>query len=821
MAKPIQGAAAVSPLRRERERRGWSQADVARRIGAPSPEHVSRWERGVVVPSPFYRQRFCHLYAKTAEELGFVSPATDVAPPPAALETPAVPVPLTQLIGRETELATTERLLVDGDVRLLTLTGPPGVGKTRLGLAVAASIQGRFPDGAAFVGLAPLHDSGLVGSAILQALRLRVQGGGSETDALVRHLRPRRMLLVLDNFEHVLPAGALLAELLTMCPDLCLLVTSRSSLRVRGERVLPVPPLHVPDRERSEAPRLVARVPSVALFVERAQSRRPEFALTSDNATAVAELCRQVDGLPLALELAAAWIDVLDPAELVSRLERRLPMLESGPVDVPERQRTMRRTLRWSYDLLDRGERTVFRRLSVFAGGAPLDAVRAVCQGVAGPCDDPLPALAGLIDKHLVAREQDTGEPRFAMLEVVRQYADELLADAGERETTGRAHLLHFVGLAETAESALQGRDQATWMARLEREHDNVRAALEWAQAAGEVSEGLQLATRLWRFWDAHGHSHEGLARLDGLLAASAGATPVLRARALCAAGHMALRSGQYTRAVPCYEESLRLCGETGDRSGSAAVVNGLATIALRQGHVDRAVALFEESLAIHRALDNRWAVATVLDNLALSVKQRGDYGQAITLHEESLRTRRSVGDGLGVAMTLNNMSEVAYLQGDYERAEELLAESISLCREHGAVRWLSFALSLSGRIACMRGDSEEADAKLRESLRLDTDIGDPLNTADTLESLAMLACRQRRLRRAARLLGAAAAVRDAMGIPQPATSQAACEPVVTVIRGALGDGGFRIEHAAGHGMSPEAAVADVTGRDGHQVISD
>jgi predicted ATPase/transcriptional regulator with XRE-family HTH domain len=798
--------ALVPPLRRERELRGWSQADVARRIGAPSPGHVSRWERGVVVPSPHYRQRFCRIYGRSAEELGFVVEA--VAPPAAAAgDGGGLPVPPTALIGRESELAAAYRLITGASTRLLTLTGPPGVGKTRLALAVAAAARETVPDSAVFVSLASLPGPGLVGSAIRQALGLRVPGSADEMEVLTRHLSRLRILLVLDNFEHVLPAAALLAELLGACPDLRLLVTSRASLRVRGERVLPVPPLNVPGR-RPVAPDLVANVAAVALFVERAQARLPAFAITAVNAAAVAEVCRQLDGLPLALELAAAWSDVLDPASLAVRLAHRLPMLESGPLDVPHRQRTMRRTLRWSYDLLDAAEQTVFRRQSVFAGGASLDAIEAMCRDAAG-AGGVLPALAGLVDKHLVVREAGGAEPRFSMLGVMREYADELLASAGEKAAVSRAHFDHFASLVETAEPELLGRDQASWMSRLEREHDNIRAALQWSQAGDEGDAGLLMATRLWRFWDAHGHSHEGRTWLDELLSSVQGPTPQRRAMALCASGHMALRSGQYAHAVARYGESLRLFERAGDRSGQANVLNGLATIAMRQGHVERAVTLFEDCLAIHRAVDNRRAAGTVLDNLALAVKQQGEYGRAMELHQEALIIRRSAGDQLGVVMTLNNLSEVAFLRGEYERADEWLAESIPLCRALGAVRWLSFALTLSGRIASMRGDAVEADARLRESLLLDREIGDPLNTADTMESLAMLACRQERMERAARLLGAAAGVRDSMGIPQPATSRAACETVVAATCRALGPDGFRAAFDAGRRMSPEAAAGE------------
>ena len=723
--------------------------------------------------------------------------------------------PLTSLIGREAELASALRLLEPGGTRLLTLAGPPGVGKTRLGQAVAVAARDRFPDGAVFVSLASLSDPDLVGPAIKQSLGVRSPGRGALVEVLSRQLRTRHLLLFLDNFEHLLPAAPLLTHLLGACPRLHLLVTSRAVLRIRGEQVLLVPPLPVPAPGGPAAARVVMRVPSVALFVERARARMPELVVTPADSRAIADLCRRLDGLPLAIELAAGWSGVLAPPALVERLTHRLPMLEKGVRDAPARQQTMRRALHWSYDLLDPDEQAMFLQLSVFAGGASLEAIGRVCRGAeVGPADS-LDLVAGLVDKHLLLRDACRSEPRVSMLQVIREYASERLQAAGQAEATSRAHFDYFAGLVRAVEPELQGPNQAACLNRLEREHDNIRVALQWAEAAGELREGLEMASRLWRFWDAHGHAHEGRRWLDRLLAAAGGLTPDLRAPALAAAGHMALRSGEYADAVARYEESRRLYGALGDRHGSAGVLNGLATIALRQGHVEQGVTLFEQSLAIFREAGDQGRIATMLDNLALAVKQQGHYDRAVALHTESLSIRRSIDDRLGITMTLNNLSEIAFLQGQHHRADEWLAESITLCRQLGAVRWLSFALGLAGRIACVRGDTADAAVKLHESLDLAREIMDPLNMADTLESLAMLACHEGRMERAARLLGAAGGVRDAIAIPQPVTSRMVCEPIETAIRRAIGEEGLRAQWVAGHDMSPEQALAELETRPG------
>jgi predicted ATPase/DNA-binding XRE family transcriptional regulator len=796
-------------LRRFRGARGLTQEELAERAGL-HVQAISKLEREVHRTPRWTTVELLAgaLSLAGSERRTFETAARDLRAP--ALEPgqlmESASEPLTSLIGRAAELARALRFLAQDGTRLLTLAGPPGVGKTRIAQAVAAATRDRFRHGAVFVSLAPLSDPDLVGFAIRQALGLRTQGREPLVELLASHLRARHLLLVLDNFEHVLPAAPLLTDLLGACPDLHVLVTSRATLRIRGEQVLPVPPLAVPASGRTEAGSSW-RVPSVALFVERARARQPDLILTAADWPPVAELCRRLDGLPLAIELAAGWIGVLDPPALVGRLAQRLPMLEKGLRDAPRRQQTMRDALQWSYDLLDPDEQAIFRQLSVFAGGASLEAITAVCPETSALPPGPMDLIERLVDNNLIVHDASRGEFRVTMLQVTREYARELLRSAGQVETMARAHFEHFARLVRVAEPELHGADQAACLDRLELEHDNIRAALQFAKTEGTFGSGLDMAARLWRFWDAHGHAHEGRMWLDSLLESASGLEPDLRARALMAAGHMALRSGAYGEAVARYEESRRLYDELGDRTGRASVLNGLATIALRQGEIGRGVTLFEESLAISRETGDQGRVATMLDNLALAVKQQRQYDRAIALHAESLGIRRSIDDGLGITMTLNNLSEIAFLQSRYDQAEEWLAESIALCRQLGAVRWLSFALGLAGRIACVRGDTAGAVVKLRESLDLAGEIMDPLNIADTLESLAMLSCREGQMKRGALMLGAADGVRDGMGIPQPVTSQAVRAPIVVAIRSAIGEDDFRAQLAVGHSMSPEQAL--------------
>jgi len=712
-----------------------------------------------------------------AERAAFEAAARPCAASPADSAPPRdppcnLPAPPTPLLGREREVARALELLRRDGVRLLTLSGPAGVGKTRLSVDVAAGLRADYADGVFLVSLAPLRDPALVASAITQALGVREQGDRALHDTLIEHLRDKRLLLLLDNFEHVAQAAPLLAELLAACPTLTLLVTSRAPVHVRGEHTLPVPPLAVPDLAAILPLDTLAALPAVALFVQRAEAAAPDFALTSANALAIAAICRRLDGLPLAIELAAPRVTLLPPHALMARLEQRLLVLVGGARDLPERQRTLRAAIAWSYDLLHAGEQALFRCLAVFAGGAALEAVEAVCHTAGELEGDALEWLAALVDKSLLRRaEGPDGEARVGMLETIRAYARERLAASGEAEATERAHAAYYMALAEQAEPELMGSEQVAWLARLEREHDNLRAALHWAQQGGEGEIGLRLAGALWRFWYAHGYLSEGRAWLESLLDLDTRrvpiVTPLVRAKALHGAGQLACRQQAYARSMSCYEESLALRRARGDTPGIAASLSALGNVAFDQFDFARAQALFEESLALRRASGNIGLISSSLNNLGAVAWNQGDHARARTLYEESLALSRTVGEPYASAVALHNLGEVAHDQGDADRAAALFGEGLTLGQA----------------------------------------MGDKETVAFCLEGCAHVAVAQGQPGRATRLLGAADALRAAIGVPIPPTDQAGYDRAVIAARKILGDDAFAAAWAAGAALSLEQAI--------------
>jgi predicted ATPase/DNA-binding SARP family transcriptional activator len=542
-------------------------------------------------------------------------------PPTAAVVQHNLPVQRTPLLGREREVAAVCHLLLREEVGLVTLIGPAGIGKTRLGQQIATELLDDFPDGVFFVDLAPIRDPALVAAAIAQVLGVREAQGLPLIESLKAYLRPRQLLLLLDNFEQVLPAASTVAELLAAAPHMKGLVTSRVVLRLRGEQEFPVPPL-APDA-------------AVELFVQRARAARPDFAVTDEYAPLLAAICQRLDGLPLAIELAAVRIKLFSPAALLSRLERRLPLLTGGARDLPARQQTLRDAIAWSYDLLEEAEKTLFQRLSVFVGGCVLGAAEVICHPKTGALPpltiDLLDGVASLVDQSLLWRkEQPDGEPRFVMLETVREFALECLAASGEEPALRRRHAHCYLSLAEKADARLTGPEQAVWLDRLERELDNLRAGLEWFTHAGEAEKALRLGAALWRFWAVRGYLSEGRERLAGLLAWSgrvppqapslrpgtraAGGYPrsgwrfpplpgpvqtAVRLKALYAAGVLADAQGDYTAARSLFEEHLGIQRESGDVEAIATALCSLGNIANAQGDQAAARSLFEEALAL------------------------------------------------------------------------------------------------------------------------------------------------------------------------------------------------------------------------------
>ncbi|MEA2572919.1 MAG: hypothetical protein QOH93_217, partial [Chloroflexia bacterium] len=606
-----------------------------------------------------------------------------------------LPVQPTPFIGREKEVEAACALLQREAVRLVTLTGPGGTGKTRMAVQIGEQMLLDFRHGVFFVALASITDHTLVAGTIAQTLGIMEGANRPIIEGIKAYLRDRHMLLILDNFEQVVDAAPVVADIMTGAASLKVLVTSREILHLRGEHEFPVPPLTMPDTRHLPPVERLTQYEAVRLFVDRAMSLRPDFQVNEENAAAVAEICASLDGLPLALELAAARIKILSPEAMLARLQdqdagegkARLKLLVGGHRDLPTRQQTLRNTIGWSYDLLDEAERTLFRRLSVFAGGRSFEAIEAVCNAHAALPIDPLEGVASLVDKSLLRQGAGPGgEERYLMLETIQEYAREKLEESGEADALQQEHAAYFLQMAERAEPQLRGSRQAEWLERLEAEHDNLRAALKWDIEQGHPEEALRLGAALVEFWKARGYLSEGRTWLEAALEISDAPTEA-RARALMAAGNLASAQGDYARASSVLLESLELFRQSGDKVRIAATLKNLGNDARLQGNYDAAYAYFEEGLQIARELGNRQEVGTMLGDIGIVAQSLGDQEGARTYYEESLQIRRELKDRRGIAMMLVNLGELARGSGDYDTAQTLYEEGLAIARELGD-RW-------------------------------------------------------------------------------------------------------------------------------------
>jgi predicted ATPase/serine/threonine protein kinase len=678
----------------------------------------------------------------------------------------SLPPQRTALLGRAGELARIEELIVGGGVRLLTLTGPGGTGKTRLAIQAAENLAPRFEGGLAFVNLAPLADAALVASAVARSLDVRESGDLPLESAIAEHLRGRgATLLFLDNFEQVSDAATLIQHLLDACPALTVLVTSRQGLHIYGEQEFPIPPLPLPAPGALFSPSTLMDCPSVALFVQRAAAGRPDFTLTSKNAGPVVEICCRLDGLPLAIELAAARVKILPPAELLARIERPLELLTGGARDLPERQQTLRQAIKWSDDLLSPAEQKLFRRLSVFAGGSTLEAAEAVCNTLEDLGVDVLDGVTSLVDNSLlVQRASEDREPRFVMLETFREYGREQLLASGEANATARAHAAYMLVVAEEEHLEMSPSERETWLQGCDLEHDNFRAASHWLVASDDAEWALRLGAALFRFWEQRDHLTEGRETLAKMLALPGAAAPTrLRARALYCASVLSDIQGEIDTALTIGRESCRIYRELGDLQGVASTTIILAFQAQRRGHYAEAVSLFGDTVALWTQLGDATAVDLANSNMAHAAKAGGDFDLARRLLEQVIASANARGDLRVVALALNGLGDVAASQHDPDAARRYHHDSLARLREIDD-RWgIARVLTDLAGVDLQAGEYVQADRSLREALRVFRELGHQRGVAKQLESLSWCAICQSRDEAAVTLVSAAAAIRQRM----------------------------------------------------------
>ncbi len=731
---------------------------------------------------------------------------------PPETRTASLPVQRTGFVGREKEIAAARELLLLDDARLVTVTGPGGIGKTRLAIQVAGSLKEQFPGGIHFVSLSSLSDPALTAFEIAQTLGIR-QAGGQPLDLLKQNLRQAKapMLLLLDNFEHLLQAAPVTSELLAVAPMLKILVTSRAPLRVYGEMEFPVPPLALPESE-SMAPEQISQFPAIALFAQRAAAARPDFVLNAENARAVAEICVRLDGLPLAIELAAARVKVLSPSALLARLASRLQLLTGGGRDLPQRQQTLRAAMDWSYDLLSPAEQKLFRRLSAFAGGCTLEGVEAVCN-TRGDLDlDLFEGMSSMVDNSLVQQvESKNGEPRFTMLETIREYALDKLESSGEESATMQAHAAYSLVLAEEQASESEDSQQAQWLDRMALDQDNFRAALEWLIASGNADWGLRLGSALFRFWETSERLAEGRDGLARLLQLPGAAAPTrLRSRVLFAAGVLAVDQGDYVAADSLFRESLNLAFKLDDKHGAAVSLNALALSERDRGNTLAARSLSEASLSLWRELDDQQAIARSLSNLANVVKMQGDNDRARALYAECLAIFQSLGDRTGVAWALNYQGDVARNQGDFAGARAFYEQGLAIFCEL-ADRWgIAATLADLGNLAREQADYSTARSLYRDSIRIFQELDHKRGIARLLECFACSAASQLDAERCLRLAGAAAALRQNIGAPLTPAEQTRLEATLAPARQALSPAAANAAWSAGLALPMEKAVEEV-----------
>ncbi len=805
---------------------GRSRAEIMAAILRDQPERQPSLT--LQAPAPFFwilerclakdpNQR----YASTRDLAHDLATVRDLRMDPSAghavLRPSNLPVQRTAFIGREQEVAKLRQLLSRKDVRLVTLTGPGGIGKTRLALQVVGEMSNGFAGGICFVSLSAVSGNEAMTAAIAQAVGLREVPSQSSRESLREFVRglAQPLLLLLDNFEHLVSAGSDLTELLTLNPNLKVVVTSQALLHVYGEHEFLVPSLPAPDlRSVPAAPEGLSRFPAVALFVERAKAVRNDFTITKENAAAIATICARLDGLPLAIELAASRIKLLSPAAMLTRLESSLNLLTGGARDLPLRQQTLRGTMDWSYSLLNLSEQSLFRRLSVFLGGCTLEAVEAVCDTKADLGLDIFDGMASLVDKSLTQQfEQPGAETRFLMLSTIREYALERLAESGEESATRRAHAAYYLVLAEECGGDLTAHPE--WLERFDLERHNFREALEFLIRTGDAEWGMRLGSALFHFWEMREHFAEGRALLDRLLQFPRAAQPKMRARLLFYAAVLTGAQGDFASAQKLQRESLEACRELHDYRGVAVALNALGVTSRDRGDLTGAYTLFEQCVAAWRELGSSPDAARALSNLANVIRLQGDYVRASALYDECLAIFRDSGDSMGVAWTLNYLGDLVRETADFAAARSYYEQSLSAFRQLGDGWGIASALCDLARLSAAQGKHHDAEHLYGEGIKMFQDLGHKRGIARVLECFAVSAAAQSRPEQALRLAGAAAALRQHVGAPLIPAEQVQLERKLEPARNMLTNTAGLEAWSSGWEMSLEEVVREALGSKG------
>jgi predicted ATPase/serine/threonine protein kinase len=806
---------------------GKGRAEIMAAILRDQPESLQSLK--LQVPAPFFwvlerclAKDPSHRYTSTRDLARDLATIRDLRIDPGTFDTVVrtsnVPVQRTAFIGRERELANLRQLLNREDVRLVTLTGPGGIGKTRLALKVVGELSDERPGSVCFVPLSTVAEGEAVTTAIAQAIGLREVPGESSRETLREYVRrlAQPLLLLLDNFEHLISAASDVAALLTLNPNLTVVVTSQALLHVYGEQEFSVPPLGAPNPQSiPSSPDVLSRFPAVALFVERAKAVKHDFSLTKENATAIAAICARLDGLPLAIELAASRIKMLSPATMLTRLESSLNLLTGGARDLPLRQQTLRGTVNWSYSLLNAAEQSLFRRLSVFIGGCTLEAVEAVCDTKGDLGLNVFDGIASLADKSLTQQmEQGSAESRFLMLSTIREFALERLVESGEEFAVRRAHAAYYLVLAEECGEELSTHPE--WLERFDLEHQNFREALEFLIKTGDAAWGMRLGSALFHFWDMREHSAEARVLLDRLLKLpGSSARTKMRARLLFQAGVFTNILVDFASAQKLHKECLGVWRDLGDQRGVAVALNALGVTARDHGDLNDACLLFEQCVAAWKDLGNSIDTARALSNLANVVRLQGNLKRSHALYDECLAIFHATGDSTAVAWTLNYLGDLAQQSVDSLAARAYYEQSLAAFQTLGDGWGIASTLCDLGRLNAAQSKHEDAERLYGESIRMFQDLGHKRGIATVLECFAVSAVAQSRPEQSLRLAGAAAALRQRIDTTLNPAEHTRLEKQLEPARTVLTNGAGLQAWSSGWEMSVDEAVGEVLGLNG------